>query len=217
MKTANHLLPCGGRVPKCNVYVCRAPIGARRRGSGSRLEERGKTIFYPPDRAAFWIPGVAAVAENFTCRLEYKLRHRQFPSTRDNPNKCIWLQQFALKSLESWFSFSSCLNMESKYVVENWSVGTGVGGADFNCRTGRSVLRDTRVPSVEKSGSMSAYANGPVHYKTVMDGVSAAEVKSERTSLKGNGLSLGGRILHDVEKVSAVQLFYACALDSISR
>lgn len=90
--------------------------------------------------------------------------------------------------------------MESKYVVENWSVGTGVGGADFNCRTGRSVLRDTRVPAVEKSGSMLAYANGPVPYKTVMDGISTAEVKSERTSLKGNGLSLGGRILHDVEK-----------------
>ncbi|XP_026009554.1 zinc finger protein 704 isoform X1 [Astatotilapia calliptera] len=90
--------------------------------------------------------------------------------------------------------------MESKYIVEKSSVGTGAGGADFNCRTGRSVLRDTRVPSVEKTGSMSAYTNGAVPYKNVMDGGLAAEIKSERTPLKGNGLSLGGRLLHDVEK-----------------
>lgn len=107
--------------------------------------------------------------------------------------------------------------MESKYIVEKSSVGTGVGGADFNCRTGRSVLRDTRVPSVEKNGSMSAYTNGAVPYKNVMDGGSAVEIKSERTPLKGNGLFLGGRLLHDVEKVSAVEMFYACAHDSISR
>lgn len=66
--------PCyRGCVPKCNVYVYSKPMGVKRRGRGIRLEERGKTIFYPPDRAAFWISWVvveAAVVENFTCRLE---------------------------------------------------------------------------------------------------------------------------------------------------
>lgn len=57
VKLANHLQLCGGRVPECNVYICRAPIGVEQRGRGSRLEERGKTIFYPPDRAAFWGSG----------------------------------------------------------------------------------------------------------------------------------------------------------------
>lgn len=96
--------------------------------------------------------------------------------------------------------------MDSRYILEKSSVETrvGVGGAAFNCRAGRSVLRDTRVPTVEKSGPMPAYTHGPVLYKFVMDVGSAAEVKSERTSPKGNGLSPGGRILHDMEKVSAV-------------
>lgn len=57
VKLANHLQLCGGRVPECNVYICRAPIGVEQRGRGSRLEERGKTIFYPSDRAAFWGSG----------------------------------------------------------------------------------------------------------------------------------------------------------------
>lgn len=96
--------------------------------------------------------------------------------------------------------------MDSRYILEKSSVGTRVGGADFNYRAGRSVLRDSRVPMVEKSGPMPAYTNGPVLYKFVMNGGSAAEVKGERNSVKGNGLSPGGRILHDVEKVSVVYL-----------
>lgn len=93
------------------------------------------------------------------------------------------------------------MNMDSRYILEKSSVGTRVGvGADFNCRAGRSVLRDTRVPTtVEKNGPMPAYTNGPVLYKFVMDGGSAVEVKGERSSSKGNG-----RILHDMEKVSTV-------------
>lgn len=94
--------------------------------------------------------------------------------------------------------------MDTRYILEKSSVGTRVGGADFNCRAGRSVLRDTRVPTMEKNGPMPAYTNGPVLYKFVMDGGSAAEVKSEPTSPKANGLSPGGRTSHDVEKVSAV-------------
>lgn len=94
--------------------------------------------------------------------------------------------------------------MDSRYILDKPLVGTRVGGADCNCRAGRSVLRDTRVPTVEKSGPVPAYTNGPVFYKFVMDGGSVAEVKSEKTSPKGNGLSLGGRIMLDMEKVSAV-------------
>ncbi|XP_042264853.1 zinc finger protein 704 isoform X2 [Thunnus maccoyii] len=90
--------------------------------------------------------------------------------------------------------------MDSRYILDKPLVGTRVGGADFHCRAGRSVLRDTRVPTVEKSGPMPAFTNGPVFYQIVMDGGSAAEVKSEKTSPKGNGLSLGGRILLDMEK-----------------
>lgn len=49
-------------------------MGAKQRGRGILLEERGKTIFYPPpDRAAFWIAWAAvaaAASRNFTCRLE---------------------------------------------------------------------------------------------------------------------------------------------------
>lgn len=92
-------------------------------------------------------------------------------------------------------------------MVDKSSVGTRVGGGDFNCRAGRSVLRDTRVPTVETNSPVLAYQNGPILYKFVMDGGSVAEVKREITSPKGNGLSPGGRILHDVEKVSAV---YPC-------
>ncbi|XP_059188451.1 zinc finger protein 704 isoform X1 [Centropristis striata] len=90
--------------------------------------------------------------------------------------------------------------MDSRYILEQPSVGTRIGGADFNCRAGRSVLRDARVPSVEKNGPKPVYTNGPIFYKFVMDGGSVAEVKGERTSLNGHGLSPGGRILHDVEK-----------------
>lgn len=89
--------------------------------------------------------------------------------------------------------------MESKYIFEKSSVETSVGMADFNYRTGRSVLFDSRVPVVvEKNGSvMPAYTQGPVFYKFVMDGGSTAEVKSERTSSSSRG-----RILPDLEKVS---------------
>ncbi|XP_041859936.1 zinc finger protein 704 isoform X2 [Melanotaenia boesemani] len=89
--------------------------------------------------------------------------------------------------------------MESKYILEKSSVGTRVGGGDFNCRVGRSVLRDSRVPMVEKNSSMPACTHGPILYKFVMEG-STAEVKNERTSSKGNGVSLGGRIIQDMEK-----------------
>lgn len=85
--------------------------------------------------------------------------------------------------------------MDSRYILEKPLPGTRVGGADFNCRAGRSVLHDTRVHTVEKSG--------PVHYKHVMDGGSVA-VKSEKVSPKGNGASPGVRILQDMEKVSVV-------------
>lgn len=96
--------------------------------------------------------------------------------------------------------------MDSKYILEKSSVGTRVGGADFNCRAGRSVLRDARVPTLERNGPSPAYTNGPVPYKFVLEGGSPAEVKGVRTSSKGNGLSPGGRILQDMEKVSGVYL-----------
>ncbi|XP_030279068.1 SLC2A4 regulator isoform X1 [Sparus aurata] len=86
--------------------------------------------------------------------------------------------------------------MDARYILEKSSVGTRVGGADFNCRAGRSVLRDSQ----EKNGPVPAYTNGPVLYKFVIDGGSAAEVKGEGTYSKGNGFSPVGRILHDVEK-----------------
>lgn len=92
--------------------------------------------------------------------------------------------------------------MDARFILEQPSVGTRVG--DFNCRAGHSVLRDSRVPTVEKNGPMPVYTNGPVYYKFVMDGGSVAEVKGERSSPKGNGLPPDGRILHDVEKVSEV-------------
>lgn len=90
--------------------------------------------------------------------------------------------------------------MESKYILEKSSAGTRVGGADFHCRAGRSVLRDTRIPTMEKSVSVPAYTHGPVLYKFVVDGGSVEELKSDRTSSKGNRLPPGGRILHDTEK-----------------
>lgn len=91
--------------------------------------------------------------------------------------------------------------MESKYIFEKSSVGTSVGVADYNYRSGRSVLFDSRVPVVvEKNVSVNpAYTQGPVFYKLVMDGGSTAEVKSERTSSSSKG---HGRILPDLEKVS---------------
>ncbi|KAK5863720.1 hypothetical protein PBY51_000729 [Eleginops maclovinus] len=85
--------------------------------------------------------------------------------------------------------------MDSRYILEQTSVGTRVVGADFNYRAGRSVLCDTRVPTVEKNGPMPVFTNGPVFYKLLMDGRSVSGVKGERISPNGNG-----RILHDVEK-----------------
>lgn len=61
-KATNHRAPRRGRVPDCNVYVRARPMGAQWRGRGILLEERGKTIFYPPNRAAFRIAGAAAAA-----------------------------------------------------------------------------------------------------------------------------------------------------------
>lgn len=90
--------------------------------------------------------------------------------------------------------------MDSRYILDKSSVGSRVGGADFNCRAGRSVLRDSRVPTADRSGPMPAYTNGSVLYKFVMDGGMVAEVKSEKSFPKGNGLTPGGRILHDMEK-----------------
>ncbi|XP_020485182.1 zinc finger protein 704 isoform X2 [Labrus bergylta] len=90
--------------------------------------------------------------------------------------------------------------MDSRYIMEKSSVGTRVGGSDFNYRAGLSVLRNIRVPAVEKNSPMPAYTNGPVLYKFVMDGGSATEVKSEGISSNASGLSPGGRILHEVEK-----------------
>lgn len=49
---------------------------------------------------------------------------------------------------------------------------------------------------------MPAYTNGPVPYKCSPDGGSPVEVKSPRTCFKGNGISPGGRISLDMEKVS---------------
>lgn len=81
----NQERPRRGRVPERNVYVRHGPIGAELRGRGVLLEERGKTIFYPPpDRAAFWIAwaAVAAVtAKNFTCRVRIAVKTR---TTRSN-------------------------------------------------------------------------------------------------------------------------------------
>ncbi|XP_034446833.1 zinc finger protein 704 isoform X2 [Hippoglossus hippoglossus] len=93
--------------------------------------------------------------------------------------------------------------MDSRYISEKSSVGTRVGGgvgADFNCRAGRSVLRDARVLTAEKSGPvMPVYTHGPVLYKFVMD-VSAAEVKSGRTPGEGSAPAPGARIMYDAEK-----------------
>ncbi|KAI9530590.1 hypothetical protein NQZ68_000080 [Dissostichus eleginoides] len=85
--------------------------------------------------------------------------------------------------------------MDTRYILEQTSVGTRVGGADFNYRPGRSVLCDTRVPTAEKNGPMPVYTHGPVFYKLLMDGGSVSGVKGEQTSPKGNG-----RILHEMEK-----------------
>ncbi|AWP09789.1 putative SLC2A4 regulator [Scophthalmus maximus] len=96
--------------------------------------------------------------------------------------------------------------MDSRYMLEQSSAGTrvGVGGADFNCRAGRSVIRDSRVAAVERrSGPMPAYTHGPVLYKFVMDvgsTAAAAETKSERTPAEGTGPSPGGRLVRDAEK-----------------
>uniref|UniRef100_A0A3P9IC22 SLC2A4 regulator n=1 Tax=Oryzias latipes TaxID=8090 RepID=A0A3P9IC22_ORYLA len=89
--------------------------------------------------------------------------------------------------------------MESKYILKKSSVGTRVGGADFNYRAGRSVLRDTRVLMVEKGSSMQAYTHGPILYKFAVDDL-ASEVKKDGCWSKGSGLCPGGRIIQDVEK-----------------
>lgn len=93
--------------------------------------------------------------------------------------------------------------MDSKYILEKSTTGTRVGGADFNCRPGRFVLFDARVPILERNGPLPAYTNGPVPYKYSPDGGSPVETKSLRTCFKGNGISPGGRISLDMEKVSA--------------
>lgn len=126
-------------------------------------------------------------------------RNEHFLPTRDNLDKCIDSQQVALKSRKSRFSFfsrrSPCLkNMDSKYILEKSSAGPRLGVADFNCRPGRSVLRDARVSTLDGRG----YLYGPVSCK-----FSPAEVIGVRTPLKGSGPSAGGRLLHDTEKVSA--------------
>lgn len=87
--------------------------------------------------------------------------------------------------------------MDSRYILEKPLAGTRVGGADFNCRPGRSVLHETRIHTAERGG--------PVLYKHAVDGGYVA-VKSEKVFLKGNGLSPGGRTLHDAEKVSVRSL-----------
>ncbi|KAF7662814.1 hypothetical protein LDENG_00225630 [Lucifuga dentata] len=89
--------------------------------------------------------------------------------------------------------------MESRHVLDKSSVGIRVG-ADFNCRAGRSVVRDNRMLTVERSGPIPACTNGPVLYTFVMDGNSVEEGKSQKTSPKGNGRSSEGGILNDVEK-----------------
>lgn len=158
--------------------------------------KEAKQCFLLLNRAACRKPREAAV-ENCPCRRGRRAAHRLHSSNRDNLDKCIELQQFALKSIESWFSsfslHSPCPSMDSRYILEKPLAGTRVGGPDFSCRAGRSVLHDTRVHTVEKSG--------PVLYKHAMDGGCAA-LKSEKVSPKGNGLSPGGRVLHDMDKVS---------------
>lgn len=94
--------------------------------------------------------------------------------------------------------------MDSKCILEKPSAGTRVGGADFECRAGRSVLRDARVPTLERNGFLPAYTNGSVHDKYAPDGGPPVEVKGVRTSSKGTGISPGGRVLHDVDKVSGL-------------
>ncbi|XP_071374576.1 zinc finger protein 704 isoform X1 [Centroberyx affinis] len=93
--------------------------------------------------------------------------------------------------------------MDSKRILDKSSVGIRVGGADFNYRADCSVVRDTRVPTVE-SGPMPACTNGPavgsVLYTFVMDGGSVAEGTCEKTFPKGNGLSSAGEILHEMGK-----------------
>lgn len=89
--------------------------------------------------------------------------------------------------------------MDSKFILEK---STTVGGGELKCRPGRSVHCDARVPVLERNGPMPAYTNGPVPYKCSPDGGSPVEVKSPRTCFKGNGISPGGRISLDMEKVS---------------
>lgn len=92
--------------------------------------------------------------------------------------------------------------MDSKYILEKSAAGPRLGVADFNCRPGRSVLRDARVSTLDGRGYLLAHTNGPVSCKFSPDVGSPAEVKGARTSLKGSGPSAGGRPLHDTEKVS---------------
>ncbi|XP_054465396.1 zinc finger protein 704 [Anoplopoma fimbria] len=73
--------------------------------------------------------------------------------------------------------------MDSRYVLEQ----TRVVGADFSYREGRSVLRDTRVPTAGNGGPAPVCTTGKVFYKCIM------EVKGERGSA-------GGRMLQDAEK-----------------
>lgn len=101
--------------------------------------------------------------------------------------------------------------MDSKHIVEKSTTGTRAGGAGINCRAGRSVLCDARVPILERNGPLPAYTNGPGPYKCSPDGGPPIEAKSLRTSFKGNGISPGGRISLDMEKVSVFHGSSVCA------
>lgn len=100
--------------------------------------------------------------------------------------------------------------MDSKHSVDKSTPGTRVGGTGMNCRPGRSVLCDDRVPILERNGSLPAYTNGPGPYKCSPDGGPPVEAKSLRTSFKGNGIFPGGRISLDMEKVSVFQASSVC-------
>ncbi|KAK7884185.1 hypothetical protein WMY93_027308 [Mugilogobius chulae] len=82
--------------------------------------------------------------------------------------------------------------MDTRYIMDK----PRVGGVDYSYnRTGRSVLRNIQ----DKHGSTPAHSHGSVLYTFVLD--SPAEGKGENTSSKGNELSSGGQLLHDMEKM----------------
>ena len=142
---ANQRPPRRGRVPECDVYARGGPMGARRGGRGVGLEERGKTILNRPDRAAAGDPagGGGGKTENFACRVESS----RVGSSRDNPDKCIKLLQFALKPIESWFSFFSlhsppALKRKKKKKKNGFQIHFGeVSGRDEGRRRRRGGLQ----------------------------------------------------------------------------